>query len=784
MPSKIADHSIKISVDRGGSFTDVHASWPAGSDGEQGEGGAELKEVIVKLLSVHDHYPDAPREGVRRVLEIATGEEFPRDSQLPVDKIASIRLSTTVATNALLERQGAKHALLITKGFGDLLQIGNQSRPKIFELDIKRPSVLYSDVVEVDERVTLMGYTSDPKRAERAVVFTEDGKVEKHYDDEELPEGEVVRGMSGEAVRIIKKVDEEAVRKDLQKLYDDGYRSLAIVLIHAFTFPDHERQIASIAESIGFKYISASSSSLPMIRMVARGTSTTVDAYLTPVLQKYLDGFFAGFDPSLRETNTAEAPQATTAEEAKKTTSVEFMRSDGGLTDVRGFSGLKSILSGPAGGVVGFAQTSWEEGGQAVIGLDMGGTSTDVSRFDGTHETVFETTTAGVTVQSPQLNINTVASGGGSCLKFRNGLFVVGPDSVGSNPGPACYRKGGQPAITDANLVLGRLVTAYFPKIFGEKEDEGLDEEASLKALEKLREQVNEETGKNLSTDEVAWGFIKVANESMCRPIRSLTEARGYDASKHILAAFGGAGGQHACAIASTLGIKTILVHRYSSILSAYGMALAERVFERQEPSSETWSDSSAPRLKERLSALGKEVHSELERQGFTTDHIEIHPYLNCRYNGTDSALMIHEPEEGESFDQAFAKAYKQEFSFSMPNVDIIVDDVRVRGVGKSFDSLGDSVFTEAKKLDFKAVDREPSSEGKDQKQKSKCAEKASVYFEEKGRVEVPVFLLERLEAGDLIEGPAMVLDGTQTLVIDPEAKAKITSKHVMIELS
>lgn len=258
------------------------------------------------------------------------------------------------------------------------------------ELDIKRPSVLYSDVLEVDERVTLMGYTSDPKRAERAVVFAEDGKVEKHYDDEELPEGEVVKGMSGEAVRIIKRVEEDTVRKDLQRLYDEGYRSLAIVLIHAFTFPgepsllivemlcscpdpshpppDHERQIAEIAKKIGFEHISASSSSLPMIRMVARGTSTTVDAYLTPVLQKYLDGFFAGFDPSLRDTNTGEQMSA---EEAKETTSVEFMRSDGGLTDVRGFSGLKSILSGPAGGVVGFAQTSWEEGGKAVIGLDM-----------------------------------------------------------------------------------------------------------------------------------------------------------------------------------------------------------------------------------------------------------------------------------------------------------------------------------------------------------------------------------------------------------------------------
>ena len=241
-----------------------------------------------------------------------------------------------------------------------------------------------------------------------------------------------------------------------------------------------------------------------MICMVARGVSTTVDAYLTPVLLKYIDGFFAGFDPSLRETNKKGA--TTSAEEAQRTTSVEFMRSDGGLTDVAGFSGLKSILSGPAGGVVGFALTSWEEGGSAVIGLDMGGTSTDVSRFDGTYETVFETTTAGVTVQSPQLNVNTVAAGGGSRLFWRSGLFVVGPESVGSNPGPACYRKGGDPAITDANLVLGRLLPSYFPQIFGKNEDEALDREASRVALEKLQKEVNAETGKDLSVDEVAWG--------------------------------------------------------------------------------------------------------------------------------------------------------------------------------------------------------------------------------------------------------------------------------------
>ncbi|SCV69133.1 BQ2448_2153 [Microbotryum intermedium] len=782
---ELPGRSIKISVDRGGTFTDVHASWPTPSSSS-----SERTEVILKLLSSDPtHYSDAPREGVRRILQLATGRTYSRDELLPVDKIDSIRLSTTVATNALLERQGAKHALVVTKGFGSLLEIGNQSRPRIFDLDIKRPSVLYSSVIEVDERVTLVGYTSDPKRAERAVRFDDQGLVEKGYDDEHHEPGSVVKGLSGEAVQILKVPDEQIVNKELQRLYDQGYRSLAIVLMHSFTYPHHERQIEYIAQSIGFEHISLSSASLPMIRIVARGTSCTVDAYLTPVLLKYIDGFFSGFEPSLRETNQTDAqeqPTSTSPEESQRTTSVEFMRSDGGLTDVRGFSGLKSILSGPAGGVVGFALTSWQEGGKPVIGLDMGGTSTDVTRFDGTYETVFETTTAGVTIQSPQLNINTVAAGGGSRLFWRSGLFVTGPESAGSDPGPSCYRKGGEPAITDANLVLGRLLPAHFPKIFGEKEDQGLDVEASTKALERLREEINQETGKNMSLDEVAWGFTKVANETMCRPIRSLTEARGYDTSKHVLSCFGGAGGQHACAIASTLGISTILIHHYSSILSAYGMALAERVVESQEPSSEQWSTTGASeRLESRLKDLGRQAHRELSNQGFPDERIEIHPYLHMRYNGTDSALMIHRPEDEErDYAKAFAQAYEQEFGFSM-NAEITIDDVRVRGVGKSFDSLGPSVWDELKSLEFKQIGAGKKEAGATESSSdNKRDETASVYFESQGRVDVPVFSLDQLDKGDLVQGPAMIIDGTQTVVIDPGAAARLTSKHIVIELA
>ena len=448
-----------------------------------------IQQIVLKISVSQDpgNYVDAPTEGIRRVLEIVTGQKIARGTILQTDKIGAyfictrlghslyleldyIRLSTTVATNALLERKGHKHALLITKGFKDLLLIGNQSRPKIFELNIRRSPPLYSKVIEIDERATLVGYTSDPNAEDHSIHFDEHGKIVRGYrgkgwdevGDAEGP-GEIVRGLSGEAVRIIKKpgaifgvlfcqctkpsplTDVDAVRSDLQKLYDEGYRSLAIVLVHSYTFPEHERLVGKLAREVGFTHVSESSQLLPMIKMVPRGVSATADAYLTPILREYLDGFFNGFDEKLRD-GTLRSPR------------VEFMGSDGGLVDVLNFSGLKSILSGPAGGVVGYALTSWDaEKKVPIIGfvyhnsflfcpiltwprLDVGGTSTDVSRFDGRYEVVYETTTAGVTIQSPQLDINTVAAGGGSCLTFRNGLFLAGPESAGAEPGPVCYR--------------------------------------------------------------------------------------------------------------------------------------------------------------------------------------------------------------------------------------------------------------------------------------------------------------------------------------------------------
>lgn len=415
----------------------------------------------------------------------------------------------------------------------------------------------------------------------------------------------------------------------------------------------------------------------------------------------------------------------------------------------------------------------------------QGGTSTDVSRYgEGRYDHVFETTTAGVTIQSPQLDINTVAAGGGSRLFWKNGLFVVGPESASAHPGPACYRKGGPLAITDANLFLGRLIPDFFPKIFGKNEDEGLDVEASKKLFEELTEQINKEVSEKMSMDEVAYGFIKIANETMTRPIRSLTEARGHDTSKHRLATFGGAGGQHAVAIAEALGISQILIHRYSSVLSAYGMALADVVDERQEPDSKVWSDSDEgikKYLREKMEDLKKKSKATLNDQGFDESAIHFEEYLNMRYRGTESALMVIKPTKEEadkeyggeqwSFGKAFIKQHEQEFGFTLPDRDIIVDDVRARGIGKTFEGLEKTVDQQLKEV-------KPKDLGKGEK----VYRTEKVYFEG-GRQDTSIYKLEDLKTGDRLPGPAIIADGTQTIVVTPGASALIIDTHVIINI-
>lgn len=437
------------------------------------------------------------------MLSTYNGIEIPRGVPLPKSSIESIRMGTTVATNALLERKGTKHAFLVTKGFKDLLTIGYQSRPRLFDLNISKPEVLYSIVCEVDERVTIEGFDED---------------VDGQFSSTDVVPGSLEQGLNGQLIRILKPLDEDILKLQLRGLRNDGFDTIAICFTHSYAYPRHEAQAGQMALDAGFTHVSLSSQvAANMIKMVPRGSSASADAYLTPEIQKYLTGFRKGFVGGHLDDVRC-----------------EFMQSDGGLVRHDRFTGLKGILSGPAGGVVGYARTSFDEAsGKPVIGFDMGGTSTDVSRYGGVFEHVFETTTAGVTIQSPQLDINTVAAGGGSILAWRNGLFTVGPESASSHPGPACYRKGGPLTVTDANLFLGRLVPESFPKIFGPNENEPLDEVIVQKKFLKLAAEINEETGGSVSPEEIASGFLDVANEAMCRPIRALTEAKGHLVGKY-----------------------------------------------------------------------------------------------------------------------------------------------------------------------------------------------------------------------------------------------------------
>jgi 5-oxoprolinase (ATP-hydrolysing) len=731
-------------------------------------------DVLIKLLSEDPaNYDDAPLEGIRRLLSKFSGKEVPRGEALDTSMIESIRMGTTVATNALLERKGEDIAMVVTKGFKDCLEIGNQSRPNIFDLGIRKPEVLYKRVVEIEERVTLEDYAEDPVRHE----------TKAEAKDKAGPGVELIKGLSGEAVRILRRPDKDVIRKQLQEVFDSGLKSIAVCLMHGYTYPDHEALVGKIARDIGFEHVSLSHELMPMIKLVPRATSACADAYLTPAIKKYISGFAAGFEGGL-------GTESVKKENGTKGARCEFMQSDGGLVDVDIFSGLRAILSGPAGGVVGYALTSYDpETKIPVIGFDMGGTSTDVSRYgSGRYDHVFETTTAGVTIQSPQLDINTVAAGGGSRLFWRNGLFVVGPESASAHPGPACYRKGGPLTITDANLFLGRLLPDFFPKIFGPKEDQGLDADASEKLFKELAANINKDVAgsnkeKEMSLDEVAFGFIKIANETMTRPIRSLTEARGHDTSKHRLATFGGAGGQHAVAIAEALGIRQILIHRYSSVLSAYGMALADVVDERQEPESKVWSDKgdAVKYLKDKMEELKTKSRQTLQDQGFSDEEIHFEEYLNMRYRGTESALMIIRPsrEEAEkdhggddwAFGKAFVRQHEQEFGFTLPDRDIIVDDVRARGIGKTFEGLEKSVDQQLKEV-------KPTDLKKGEKQYGA----KQVYFEG-GRQDTPIYKLEDLAVGDRIQGPAILADGTQTIVVTPGAIGLVIDTHVIINI-
>ncbi|KAJ5998315.1 hypothetical protein N7451_006125 [Penicillium sp. IBT 35674x] len=717
---------ITISIDRGGTFTDVHAIVPGSSD------------IIIKLLSVDpSHYQDAPTEGIRQILEIVTGQPHPRGQPLKLDRIGCLRMGTTVATNALLERKGARSVLFTTKGFRDLLKIGDQSRPAIFDLTMARPGVLPERVVEVNERVI---------------------PCHPHASTDSFPGARIVEGITGEKFQIVQELDLDHVRSELQKLSEQGYESLSVALVHSFSYPDHERQIGEIAEQMGFS-VTLSSKLMPMIKLVNRGMSAAADAYLTPVIKTYIDSISSSFEGGL---------------ESQQDCRFEFMQSDGGLVDFRKFSGLKAILSGPAAGVVGFAATSWDPVEKTpVIGFDMGGTSTDVSRFDGHFEHIFGSKVAGVLIQSPQLDINTVAAGGGSILSWRNGLFYVGPESASAHPGPACYRKGGPLTVTDANLFLGRLLPEYFPHIFGPNEDQPLDTEITTQKFYELTEKVNVERRQKsqpeYTPEEVALGFLNVADESMARPIRNLTQARGFETASHHLACFGGAGGQHACSVAKNLGISRVIIHKYSSVLSAYGLALAEVVKESQEPVSSEYI-SSHSNLLDRFDSIAAASTEEMQAQGFSSGQLRHEQYLNMRYEGSDTSLMIMRPEDSTDFLSQFRDRHRREFNFNSERP-VLVDDIRVRTIASAQVRTERSPLVQLKDAIMKDVAIAP-------------ANTIAAYFDgHPKRIDTPVFLLDELEKHTRIIGPALIIDKTQTIVVAPNSVANLLETCIVIDL-
>ena len=697
---------FRFSIDRGGTFTDIYAEVP-------GEPGYR----VVKLLSEDPRrYADAPREGIRRILEDVTGRKMPPHG-IDAGPIEWIRMGTTVATNALLERTGARCALAVTRGFGDILQIGNQDRPRIFDLKIQKPDLLYETVVEVDERVRLL-------RPDSIVA----------------PRGPVKDGITGDRFEVLQAPDLKALEPRLQALLDRGIRSLAVVFLHAYAFPDHERQVGEMARKLGFDQISLSSRVMPSVKMVARGDTTLVDAYLNPPIRRYLNSFREGFSDPLAEDK------------------LWFMQSDGALARADDFTGSRAVLSGPAGGVVGCAITAGGRRPQKpVIAFDMGGTSTDVSRFGGDYELVHETETAGVRIQAPQLHIKTVAAGGGSRLFFENGMLRVGPASAGAEPGPVCYRKNGYPAITDANLVLGRLVPEYFPRIFGPGENQPLDADASRAAMNELTRRINSwyrPLGRPAMTvEETALGFIRVANETMVRPIREISVQRGFDIQNHVLAAFGGAGPQHACGVARLLGIREIFIHRFSGILSAYGMGLADTAVELRKPAAAVLGSDVLPSLLAGLTELQKSAQAELAARGFSPASIESTVFLNLRYRGTDTARMIPRPAD-DDFAGALKTVHLREFGFVPEAREILVDDLRVRSRGKT---------PGLRPVEIPRAETPPAP-----------VERRRVYYEG-GFQDTAVFSLEHLRAGHEIRGPAIVVHDTSTLLIEPDCQARIT---------
>jgi len=667
-------------IDRGGTFTDIVARRPDGSTG------------TAKLLSENpEQYRDAAVAGIRQLLGAAPGEP------VPAEQVECVKMGTTVATNALLERKGERTLLVTTRGFRDGLRIAYQNRPRLFDRNVALPEMLYESVVEADERIDAAG-------------------------------------------AVVRPLDEESLRQELRQAYDSGIRAVAVVFMHAWHAPAHEQRAAELAREIGFTQVSASHEVSPLIKFVSRGDTTVVDAYLSPILKRYVDQV-AGELPGIR---------------------LMFMQSSGGLTDAHRFRGKDAILSGPAGGIVGMVRTSELAGLPRVIGFDMGGTSTDVSHYAGEFEREFETQVAGVRMRAPMMSIHTVAAGGGSILHFDGARLRVGPDSAGANPGPACYRRGGPLAVTDCNVLLGKIQPDFFPRVFGPAADQPLDREAVQQRFEAMAAEVRAATGREMTPEQLAEGFLEIAVGNMAEAIKRISVQRGHDVTEYALTVFGGAGGQHACLVADALGMTTVFAHPLGGVLSAYGMGLADQTDMRQKTVEKVLDAALMPELQAELDDLAAQAVGELRRQHVPGELIQVQRRLHLKYRGTDTALEVAYGEL-DQVRQDFEAAYRQRYSFLMPGRELVVETLSVEATGGG----------------------EPAAEAPVERSRAGAppvSRMVKMYGQGAWR-DTPLYVRADLVPGDVLAGPAIISEPNQTTVVEPGWQAELTAlDHILLK--
>ncbi|MGB3137713.1 MAG: hydantoinase B/oxoprolinase family protein [Nodosilinea sp.] len=696
---------LKVFADRGGTFTDLVAVTDDAAVAKRLANQSRFQVtslpdqqwvVVYKLLSEQPRYQDAVIQGIRDILSLSDEEP------IPVDEISVVKMGTTVATNALLERKGDRTLFVTTRGFGDALRIGYQNRPNIFARQIELPEMLYERVVEVDERYTAEGEERTPLSAQTLAHVTE----------------------------------------EMQQAYDDGIRACAIVFLHGYRYPDHEQRVAAIARQVGFTQVSVAHEVSPLMKFVSRGDTTVLDAYLSPVLRRYVDQVDAAL---------------ATSDGSQGGPKLEFMKSDGGLTDARLFQGKDSILSGPAGGIVGAVKTSLSAGFDKIIGFDMGGTSTDVSHYNGEYERTFETEVAGVRLRAPMLSIHTVAAGGGSVLSFDGARYRVGPESGGAAPGPACYRQGGRLTVTDCNVILGKLQPEFFPQVFGPEGNQPLDTEVVRQEFARQAAAIAAQTGDRRSPEQVAAGYLAIAIDKMASAIKKISVQRGYDVTEYTLCCFGGAGGQHACLIAEALGMKQIFLHPYAGVLSAYGIGLADVRSLRETAVEAELSAALLPQLSATLDSLTIEGRSEVEQQG--SDDIEIVCKVHLRYAGTDAALLVPFGDLA-TMRSHFQQQHQQRYGFTRTDKALIVESLSVEVIGRTPALAEPSLASRSAPL-------EPAA--------------AVSFYSRRRWHEAPVYQRNELRAGDRIEGPALIIEATGTNVVEPGWAARLTERNQLI---